>query len=209
MWKWLERSHKKPKLKEKKKHHTSQISHWKTWPKGVWSASVCLSRQAEQAIKAWTQATTSRAPDNPLHSNFQLMCVSTMCFQPATSAEGTYRKADVDSAAGSRRKSGTAEPLWRVLVTKVNPWTQELARAHRTLLQCCLHRHCHRLMLPVPPHGVPVACHLPQAAPPASCWLAHLLTGLFSLLDLQHFRTGTTASFSFLALNVCAEFLHG
>ena len=81
-----------------------------------------------------------------------------------------------------------------MLVTKVNPWTQELARAQRTLLQCCLHRHCHRLMLPVPPHGVPVACHLPQAAPPASCWLAHLLTGLFSLLDLQHFRTGTTAS---------------
>ena len=50
-----------------------------------------------------------------------------MCFQPATSAEGAYRKADVDSAAGSRRRSCTAEPLWRVSVTKVNPQTQGLA----------------------------------------------------------------------------------
>ena len=37
-------------LKQQQKKTTSQISHWKTQPKGICSASVCLSRQPEQAI---------------------------------------------------------------------------------------------------------------------------------------------------------------
>lgn len=148
------------KTKGKKKNHISQISHWKTWPKGVWSASVCQGKQnkplrprlrlpqAEHLIICFTEIFS--------------WCVWLPC------AEGAYRKADMDSAAGSRRRSCRAEPLWRVSVTKVNPWTQGLTCPRPTgpCLSAAYTTTAHRLMPLVPPHsGFPMPAIYPRQLP--------------------------------------------